>query len=215
MKKIISIAVVVLLFFLVGAIGMYLSVPRIFPEKVPAADSLATDSLALELEADSIAARLLMSDSLGVAMADSMLGINTDSTSGLARALPRIIASLRDSLALVRNQRDLLAIERDSARSQISALEQTLASAIIPDGDAAALSKTLASMDEKEMRPILARISDNALAALYHTASARDKRTLMAAMPPDRAVHLVQRQLAANESASPAPPAAVDSTAIQ
>ncbi len=214
MKKILSIVVVLLVFFSIGSVATYFTIPKLFPEKAVPADSLAASIDSVEVLPP---ARLTSgTDSLFATLIDSILVGSSDSTNAeLTTALPHLLTMLRDSLSAVEQSRNALRVERDSAHARIRRLEARLAQAIIPDGDAAELSKTLAGMDEKKVRPILERISDKALLALYHTASSRDRRTILAAMPPERAVRLVQGQLAANEHPIPPSPADPDSAAIQ
>ena len=207
MKKILAIAVTILVFFVIGAVGTYFTIPKVFPEKVAVGDSLAVTADSLEALASVPVSPALeeLPDSIAFAMAvlDSMLATHGDSLSvDLGEMLPSVISMLRDSLEAVHTSRESLAAERDSALSRVRTLEQELAGAIIPDGDAASVAKTLAGMDDKQLLPILRSISDNALAALYHTASARDKRRLIGAMPSERAVRLVQNQLASNEASN-------------
>ena len=221
MKKVLSIAAVTLVFFLIGSVATYVTIPKIFPDKAAPADSLVavTDSVGI----DPIRVLAGGTDSLYTALIDSLLTGNPDSTNAdLVRALPHLLSNLRDSIAAVERskmallaERDALRAERDSVVARVGKLQARLSEAIIPEGDAAELSKTLAGMDDKKLRPILERVSDNALLALYHTSSPRDRRTILAAMPPDRAVRLVQGQLAANEHPIPTSSAAADSAAIQ
>jgi hypothetical protein len=217
-KKILSITITTVLFFAIGSVGTYFAIPKVFPEHAMPADSLALDSLATLPTVATGADMSDLPDSIAFAMAvlDSVLSAQDDSMAvDLGHMLPSVITMLRDSLGALETSRQQLAADRDSALARVRALESELTRAIIPEPDASAVAKTLAGMDEKQLRPILQSLGDNALAALYYTASARDKRLLIAAMPSERAVRLVQRQLAANERTRLTGEASADSAAME
>lgn len=218
MKKILSITITTVLFFAIGAVGTYFAIPKVFPDRALATDSLAVDSLGAPSGLASLQRPADLPDSIAFVMAalDSVLSAQDDSAAvDLGNMLPSVITMLRDSLDALETSRRQLMADRDSARARVRALESELANAIKPEPDAAAVAKTLAGMDEKQLRPILQNLGDNALAALYYTASARDKRLLIAAMPSERAVRLVQRQLAANERPRLTGEASADSAAME
>lgn len=191
--------------FLIGMTVMYFLVPTVFPgraeELTRLAEAVAEDSSTL--------ADFTLLDSLSMARAalDSLLADEADSLdAGGESSLPLVVALLRDSLHAAHAERDSVASLLDGAKRTVDQLKGQLADAIVPDAGSAELARTLASMDDRQLQPILKSLSNGALEALYHQASARDRRRLIAAMPPERATRLVQRQLAAHEL--PVPPVA-------
>ena len=178
MKKLLIVVVGVGLSFTVGLAATYFAAPVVAPELIreiePLQDSLAADGTPLAVPGDSLVAQ----------------------GGPGAYAVPdqaALVTALRDSLALLDQQLRKSGARERLLAEQIGALQQQQQALAAQRASAADLGSTLAKLEEKERRALVARLDAEALRAIYAEASSRNRTLLLQAMTPDRAARFVGR----------------------
>ncbi len=96
----------------------------------------------------------------------------------------------KDSLLDVISLRDR---EIDRFKAAVAQLEEKVAAVEAKKATMKELAKTYESLKPKEMEPILAKIDDNTLIALYKNMSSRNRKNLLLALTSTRAAALTQQ----------------------
>lgn len=207
MNKVLIATAVGVISFIAGLVGFYMAIPSVIPDRVAQAQA-ELDSLA---RVDSLLANppppvspLAGVDSITTAtlrggMLDSLLDTYRDSTH-----LPVPLAAvMRDSIAALNRRIGERGIQYDSLQTQFVTLQEEMYRLQGQRAEAAALSGTLAKLEDKELRSILERLDLTVLELLFQQASSRNQARLLAAMPSERAARFVRGQVAPNAPMAP------------
>lgn len=137
---------------------------------------------------------LVVPDSLDVGALTDSLG--REAWGASLEAQSTLVASLVDSLAVSRS-RTLAAQNRiEDLLEDIDELEKAATARQSRQEIATAMASTLPKLEQKELTPILDGLDDASLDDLYNAASARNRTSILQALPPERASALVERQIA-------------------
>lgn len=210
MIKAIIAVVAVLAAFAVGMAGVYYTMPTLAPDKVEKAqmhlDSLTlVDSLTWAYNQgampdssvfapDSLAVELAPSDTAAVTEAtpDEVEAQEADSTEEAAAEMLEQ-TELQDSLVIFQEQFEQLQREQQQLLEEIKALKKQVADQAAHAVEIEELSGTLAKLEDKELAGVVERLDMGVLQVLYEKASARNRKRLLQAMPPDAAAGFVRR----------------------
>jgi hypothetical protein len=191
MKKLILLAVVALVSFLIGTIGLYVAMPSLAPHVVDST-RVKLDSLGLipSPPADSLTALAdsAMIDSL---TADSSVIKPVDAISN-ADATLLIIGQLSDSLMAAHHLAQNLTLENKTLRARMAELEKQLSGAGARSEQAAELSKIVTKLEDEQLSGVLAGVDLGVIEVLYQQSSARDRTRLLQNLAPERAAAFVK-----------------------
>lgn len=210
MIKAIIAVVAVLAAFAAGMAGVYFTMPMLAPDKVEKAqmhlDSLAlVDSLAWAyskglmpdsstLSPDSISAMLAPADAPGASAESPEEVDEPEAFAGEdAAAEEQEQTALKDSLALFQQQFKQLMREQQQLLEEVKSLKEQVDAQAARGVEVEALSGTLAKLEDKELSGVVERLDMGVLQVLYEKASARNRKRLLQAMPPDAAANFVRR----------------------
>lgn len=197
MRTLIFIALGTLAAFGASLVGTYFALPFVAPSVVEA-HRMAADSLAADSTVTSPSALV---DSLGmpigVATADASTAFGA---SGLGPDSPVVARAISDSLALL--------------RQKVAEYEARLAPPPEPAAPAPRvaideLAATLAKIEDRELRQVLAKLDLEVLETLYAESSGRNRARLLGALDPTRAASFIQRATTASGPAERAPTSAL------
>lgn len=187
MKKVLTLAAVTILCFVLGTAGIYLAMPSLSPEKVQ--DTRARlDSLGL-LTAAPVEPPAAPMPALDTLRADS-----TDSTT-VSEVLPSaqdIIRGLRDSIAVSQSIIQSLTADTSTLSARVAELTDQVDELTQKDFEASELSKSLAKLDARQLGSILAGLEIESIEMIYEKASARDRTRLLESMSPEQAARFVR-----------------------
>ena len=215
MIKAVIAVVAVLAAFAAGMAGVYFAMPMLSPEKVEKAEA-HLDSLAF---VDSLAwaysqglppgTTALMPDSLissapaGAPVppdapaatpdeADDQEAALVEDAGAEAEPEPEQVGRL-DSLTLFQQQFEQLQREQQQLLEEVKSLKKQVDAQEAHGVEVEELSGTLAKLEDKELAGVVERLDMGVLEALYERASARNRKRLLQAMPPEAAAGFVRR----------------------
>lgn len=203
MKKVLTLAAVAVLCFVLGTAGIYFAMPSLSPDRV-----------------DSTRVRL---DRLGLlpgmepdpaALPDSLTPDSSDSTvvADLGPSPQEIIRSLTDSIDTYISIVQSLSSDTSALVARINGLEEQVDQLTRNHLDATDLSKSLAKLDAKQLGNILAGLHVETIELLYQKASARERTLLLESMSSEQAARFVRTLVKGPqpEAAAPAESAGID-----
>jgi Mg/Co/Ni transporter MgtE len=102
-----------------------------------------------------------------------------DSLINVRKQQKKVITQLRDSLDLQKKQ--LIAAQKAKAKQKITGLQYS------------DVGKSLLSMDQSALAPILKKLNDNMLVGLYRDGSNMQREKLLQSLDPNRAAELLKK----------------------
>lgn len=122
----------------------------------------------------------------GLVQSDDSLQPRVDSLSAVIDSLHAVEASYEETA-------DSLASLLEDTRSELETV-RTKYSTIVSEGkEIEAVSKSVLSMDEESMSPIVNLLSEKQLVKLYNTASRMQKEKLLRALDPNKAANILKK----------------------
>jgi len=206
MKKIILSLFLGFLAFVLGLVGVFMTMPQIAPERVEKAKAIA-DSLIMvdSLQHVSTPNRLkLASDALQAESEPpptfeeqvlAALGLSEDSLKAILQRAQEVDI-LQDSLRYLHEQIQSLYQEKEKVRKEIEWLKKKWDLTEEEMKRAAELGNVLPKLDEKQLQQIVQNIDPKIFQQIYIQASNRNRLRLLKALPPEKARDFVENMVA-------------------
>jgi hypothetical protein len=196
MKRILILATVGLASFMIGTAGVYLAMPSVAPDVVEQSrvrlDSLGLIQIGGPVEVDSRRSLRRTSTS---APEGSPLGESPMEAMLPPSDVDEIVRPLEDSLSRMHDVLRGLERDKNALLTEISHLEQRLATRDSQQIEVTELSRSLNRLEDDQLGRILAQLDVNVIELLYIQASARDRTRMLQNMAPDRAARFVRSLL--------------------
>jgi flagellar motility protein MotE (MotC chaperone) len=199
MKKIIFLAVLGLVSFLAGTVGLYVAMPRLAPQVVDST-RVKLDSLGLITIAppETLATPTAAPETIVVPAADSAAfeaAVQASAkavSDSLTRSYTEIIGRLSDSLTAATKMAQNLQRNSTALAAQLEELKKRKEAAPTPKVDTAELVKSITKLDDDQLANLLTGIDLSVIETLYMKSSARERTRLLQNMAPDRAAVFVR-----------------------
>lgn len=189
MKTVLLFAGVFIVGFIVLFAGTYMLYPTLQPEKASQVQQAMEDSLLppiydytkfspLKLDTLKTEVTELQNRVEQYRSAPQKNKLLVDSLLKVGKQQKRIITRLRDSLSI---QRKMLATKKKQEKKARAGMQFS------------EVSKSLLSMDQNALAPILKKLNDNMLVGLYRDGSNMQREKLLQSLDPDRAAKLLKK----------------------
>ncbi len=180
-----------IIFFLIGMVGMYFSMPYIAPQRVQQVHK-QLDSLR---QLDRALADSLLTDSL----APDTLALLADSLAAIRDSLQQ----LRHTLLSLHQQMNTLQQELTQTQMRLQQTQQQLAVLERRRIQAQELATTITRLEDDQRRALLSQLPPEILDMLYLETQGRGRTLLLQSLPPEQAARLVNRLIQKSSDQEP------------
>ena len=179
----------VLVFFVIGLVGMYFAMPYIAPQRVQQVQK-QLDSLRALAEGDSTMLDSLAFDPLDL-FADSLA------------ATRDTLRQLRDSIQSLHHQLHRFNQTLQQVQQQLHQVQQRLTALETQRAKARELAATITRLEDEQRRALLSQLPTEILDMLYLETQGRGRTLLLQSLPPDQAARLVSRLIQKSDTPEP------------
>ena len=198
MKKVIFLAVLGLVSFVIGTLGLYVAMPKLAPTVVDSTrvklDSLGLitipqpETLTTNIAPEKIVIPAADSAAFEAAVQASVKAV----TDSITQSYTLIIGQLSDSLTAAVKMAQNLEQNSTALAAQIEDLKKGKETVSGPKVETTELVKSITKLDDEQLTNLLAGIDLGVIETLYMKSSARERTRLLQNMAPDRAAVFVR-----------------------